>query len=84
MKTLLHSVVIAAVIAFALPAQALGAETDSAEINAVIYVIDSTTGQVVGSRKVKGEASRSGGAGGGSPRIGERRTDHGIDRCPEG
>jgi len=37
-----------------------GAETDSVEVNAVIYVIDSTTGQVVGSRKVKGEASRSG------------------------
>ena len=38
----------------------LGAESDTAEINAVVNVIDSTTGQVVGSKKVKGEASRSG------------------------
>ena len=38
----------------------LGTESDTAEINAVIYVVDSTTGQVVASRKVKGEATRSG------------------------
>jgi curli biogenesis system outer membrane secretion channel CsgG len=38
----------------------LGAESDTAAINAVIYVVDSTTGQVVASRKVKGEASRMG------------------------
>src|SRR5258706_4082755 len=38
----------------------LGAESDTAVINAVIYVVDSTTGQVVASRKVKGEASRMG------------------------
>ena len=38
----------------------LGAESDTAVINAVIYVVDSTTGQVVASKKVKGEASRMG------------------------
>jgi curli biogenesis system outer membrane secretion channel CsgG len=38
----------------------LGGETDKAEINAVIYVVDSTTGQVVASKKVVGEASRTG------------------------
>lgn len=38
----------------------LGTESDTAEINAVIYVVDSTTGQVVASRKVKGDASRMG------------------------
>lgn len=38
----------------------LGGESDRAEINVVIHVIDSTTGQVVASRKVKGEASRGG------------------------
>jgi curli biogenesis system outer membrane secretion channel CsgG len=38
----------------------LGGATDSAEINAVIYVVDSTTGQVVASKKVVGQASRTG------------------------
>jgi curli biogenesis system outer membrane secretion channel CsgG len=38
----------------------IGGSTDSAEINAVVYVVDSTTGQVVASKKVVGEASRSG------------------------
>ncbi|HMK50341.1 MAG TPA: CsgG/HfaB family protein [Thermodesulfovibrionales bacterium] len=38
----------------------LGGSTDSAEINAVIYVVDSTTGQVVASKKVVGQASRTG------------------------
>lgn len=38
----------------------LGTESDTAQINAVIYVVDSTTGQVVASRKVKGEASKFG------------------------
>jgi len=37
----------------------IGAGTDKAEINAVIYVVDSTTGQVVASKKVVGEASRT-------------------------
>lgn len=37
----------------------LGASTDHAEINVVIYVVDSTTGQVVASKKVVGEASRT-------------------------
>jgi curli biogenesis system outer membrane secretion channel CsgG len=38
----------------------LGGGTDTAEINAVIYVVDSTTGQVVASKKVVGQASRTG------------------------
>lgn len=38
----------------------IGGSTDTAEINAVIYVVDSTTGQVVASKKVVGEASRTG------------------------
>jgi curli biogenesis system outer membrane secretion channel CsgG len=38
----------------------LGGSTDTAEINAVIYVVDSTTGQVVASKKVVGRAERSG------------------------
>jgi curli biogenesis system outer membrane secretion channel CsgG len=38
----------------------LGAGTDTAEINAVIYVVDSTTGQVVASKKVIGQAARTG------------------------
>ena len=38
----------------------IGGSTDKAEINAVIYVVDSTTGQVVASKKVVGEASRTG------------------------
>jgi curli biogenesis system outer membrane secretion channel CsgG len=38
----------------------LGASKDTAEINAVIYVVDSTTGQVVASKKVIGQADRTG------------------------
>ncbi len=38
----------------------IGGGTDSAEINAVVYVVDSTTGQVVASNKVVGQASRTG------------------------
>lgn len=38
----------------------IGGGADKAEINAVIYVVDSTTGQVVASRKVVGKASRTG------------------------
>jgi curli biogenesis system outer membrane secretion channel CsgG len=37
----------------------LGAGKDTAEINAVIYVVDSTTGQVVASKKVIGQADRT-------------------------
>ena len=38
----------------------VGGSTDSAEINAVIYVVDSTTGQVLASKKVIGSASKTG------------------------
>ena len=38
----------------------IGGSTDSAEINAVVYVVDSTTGQVLASKKVVGQASRTG------------------------
>jgi curli biogenesis system outer membrane secretion channel CsgG len=38
----------------------IGLGGDKAEINAVIYVVDSTTGQVVASKKVVGEAKRGG------------------------
>jgi curli biogenesis system outer membrane secretion channel CsgG len=38
----------------------IGGSTDAAEINAVIYVVDSTTGQVVASKKVVGQAQRTG------------------------
>lgn len=38
----------------------IGGSGDTAEINAVIYVVDSTTGQVVASKKVVGQASRTG------------------------
>ena len=38
----------------------IGGSTDSAEINAVVYVVDSTTGQVVASQKVIGSAARTG------------------------
>ncbi len=38
----------------------IGGSTDTAEINAVIYVVDSTTGQVVASKKVVGQAERTG------------------------
>jgi curli biogenesis system outer membrane secretion channel CsgG len=37
----------------------VGGGIDHAEINAVIYVVDSTTGQVVASKKVVGSASRA-------------------------
>ncbi len=37
----------------------IGGGKDKAEINAVIYVVDSTTGQVCASKKVVGEAARS-------------------------
>jgi curli biogenesis system outer membrane secretion channel CsgG len=37
----------------------IGAGSDKAEINAVVYVVDSTTGQVVASKKVVGEAART-------------------------
>jgi curli biogenesis system outer membrane secretion channel CsgG len=36
----------------------LGGGKDQAEINAVIYVVDSTTGQVISSKKVVGKASK--------------------------
>lgn len=38
----------------------IGGATDQAEINVVVYVIDTTTGQVVASKRVVGEAKRSG------------------------
>lgn len=38
----------------------LGGSKDTAEINAVIYVVDSTTGQVIASKKVVGQADRTG------------------------
>ncbi|PTY06513.1 hypothetical protein DB347_10720 [Opitutaceae bacterium EW11] len=38
----------------------IGAGGDKAEINAVIYVVDSTTGQVVASKRVVGEAKTGG------------------------
>jgi curli biogenesis system outer membrane secretion channel CsgG len=38
----------------------IGGSKDSAEINAVVYVVDSTTGQVVASKKVVGKADRTG------------------------
>ena len=38
----------------------IGTESDTAQINAVIYIVDSATGQVAASRKVKGEASKFG------------------------
>ena len=38
----------------------IGGSTDTAEINAVVYVVDSTTGQVVASEKVVGQAARTG------------------------
>ncbi len=37
----------------------LGGSKDTAEINAVIYVVDSTTGQIAASKKVVGKAGRS-------------------------
>ena len=37
----------------------IGAGKDTAEINAVIYVVDSTTAQVLASRKVVGKAART-------------------------
>ncbi len=38
----------------------IGGGKDTAEINAVVYVVDSTTGQVVASKKVVGQADRTG------------------------
>jgi curli biogenesis system outer membrane secretion channel CsgG len=38
----------------------IGTDSESAQINAVIYVVDSSTGQVAASRRVNGEASRTG------------------------
>jgi len=38
----------------------IGGSKDKAEINAVIYLVDSTTGQVVASTRVTGEAGRKG------------------------
>lgn len=38
----------------------IGGSGDKAEINAVVYVVDSTTGQVVASKRVAGEAKRTG------------------------
>lgn len=38
----------------------IGGGKDTAEINAVIYVVDSTTGQLISSKKVVGSASRTG------------------------
>lgn len=38
----------------------LGVGGDSAEINAVVYVVDSTTGQVVASKRVAGTAKKGG------------------------
>lgn len=38
----------------------IGGSKDKAEINAVIYLVDSTTGQVVASTRVTGEANRKG------------------------
>lgn len=38
----------------------IGGSTDTAEINVVVYVVDSTTGQVMSSKKVVGRAERSG------------------------
>jgi curli biogenesis system outer membrane secretion channel CsgG len=39
----------------------LGGKKDSAEINATIYVVDSTTGQVLASQSVVGKSDRKGG-----------------------
>jgi curli biogenesis system outer membrane secretion channel CsgG len=38
----------------------VGGSSDQAEINVVVYVVDTTTGQVVASKRVVGEAKRSG------------------------
>ena len=40
----------------------IGGKKDSAEVNATIYIVDSTTGQVVASTSVVGNASRRGGS----------------------
>jgi len=46
----------------------VGGKKDSAEINATIYVVDSTTGQVLASQSVVGKSSRKGGTFGYSGR----------------
>jgi curli biogenesis system outer membrane secretion channel CsgG len=40
----------------------IGGKKDSAEINATIYVVDSTTGQVLASKSVVGKSNRKGGS----------------------
>ena len=40
----------------------IGGEKANAEVDATIYVVDSTTGQVLASKSVQGEASRRGGS----------------------
>jgi curli biogenesis system outer membrane secretion channel CsgG len=40
----------------------IGGKKDSAEVNATIYVVDSTTGQVVASQSVVGKSTRKGGS----------------------
>jgi curli biogenesis system outer membrane secretion channel CsgG len=40
----------------------IGGEKANAEVDATIYVVDSTTGQVLASKNVQGEASRRGGS----------------------
>jgi len=51
----------------------LGGGKDKAEINAVIYVVDSTTGQVISSKKVVGKASKT------SVNVGFSDRDWGAD-----
>lgn len=51
----------------------LGGGKDQAEINAVIYVVDSTTGQVISSKKVIGKASKR------SLKVGFSDRDWGAD-----
>lgn len=46
----------------------VGGKKEKAEINAVIYLVDSTTGQVLASQRVTGEAGRRGGTFGYSGR----------------
>lgn len=40
----------------------IGGQKENAEVDATIYVVDSTTGQVLASKSVKGEAKRRGGS----------------------
>lgn len=51
----------------------IGGSKEKAEINAVIYIVDSTTGQVLASTRVTGEAGRRGG------RFGYSGRDFGTD-----